>query len=125
MSSFPVGKTVIQVVHCTSCNHWIAITNLKFNEQITPATDPFNIKVYDSAYISVNENTVVLLKKWFGTSVNITMPFTQMKVGPTDCGLFSFAILVALLCNIDPFDQPLMRKHLVECFKNKMFTMFP
>ena len=55
-------------------------------------------------------------------------PF-QKQVGGMDCGVFAIAAVTALAFNIDPsavrFKQEDMRPHLVTCFKNQKFTLFP
>ena len=83
--------------------------------------------VYDSLYTSVDDETLSLLKKLFGTHINIKVPSMQTQVGSADCGLFAIATLVAaLLYNVDPskqkFDQPMMR---ITCFEKNEFVMFP
>ena len=46
-----------------------------------------------------------------------------------DCGVFAIAAVTALAFNIDPsavkFKQQDMQPHIVICFKNQKFTLFP
>ena len=74
-------------------------------------------------------DTLCLLKKWFGTNVNVRLSSIQIQVGSADCGLFAVAVLVALLHNADPakqkFDQTLMRRHLISYFERNEFVIFP
>lgn len=88
-----------------------------------------NLYLYDSLYTSVDKDTLNLLKKWFGSNINVQLPPMQIQVGLADCGLFAIAVLVALLFNLNPskcqFEQALTRQHLINCFELNKFVMFP
>jgi len=53
----------------------------------------------------------------------------QEQVGDQDCGLFAVAMVVSPLFHVEVpdivFNQSQMRPHLLKCFKNNEFTMFP
>ena len=129
ISPFPNSKPIlhVQVVHCMNRRHWIVVSTINIDgNSIGSSADVF---VYDSLYSSVDDDTLCLLKKWFGTNVNIKLPSMQIQIGSADCGLFAIAVLVALLYNVDPakqkFDQTLMRQHLIPYFERNEFVMFP
>ena len=123
---FPTGKPVLQVIHCQKCRHWIVASTINIDSSNSNSAD---VCVYDSLYTSVDDETLSLLKKLFGTHINIKLPSMQTQVGSADCGLFAIATLVALLYNVDPskqkFNQPMMRQHLITCFERNAFVMFP
>ena len=126
-SLFPENKPVLQIVHCRNRLHWITVSTIHIDgASIAGAND---VVIYDSLYSSVDEETMVVLKRLFGCNMNVKMPVIQKQLGATDCGLFAIATAVALVNLVDPtlkvFNQSSMRHHLIKCFERKCFSMFP
>ena len=79
-------------------------------------------------YSTVDEETDKVLANLFhSTSVKVMQ--TQKQVGGNDCGPFAIAIATSIAFGADPtkllFDQAAMRSHLVQCFTDKVMTLFP
>ena len=74
-----------------------------------------------------------LIHNLFGTAnspkLQITMSHCQKQLGEKDCGFFSIAYATALAFGLQPskqkFNQPYMRKHLVNRFNQKQISPFP
>ena len=113
----------LQIIHCKARSHWIVATTVK----CTPGT----VKVYDSVFNSVDDETREILQNLFqvgGIQLHITMMKSQKQLGTTDCGVFSVAYATAIAFNTMPikrFRQEAMRAHLVACFQCNKMTLFP
>ena len=61
-------------------------------------------------------------------SATVEMMKTQKQEGSKDCGLFAIAIVTAIAYGADltmlRFNQAAMRSHLVQCFADKVLTLF-
>ena len=62
-------------------------------------------------------------------TLTVDIPSVQQQKGNSDCGVFaiSFAVHAALGNNIEEieFNQYETREHIVNCFRNGLFTPFP
>lgn len=112
-------KLAIQIIYCTKRNHWVTASS-KWCKNC-------DVKVYDSVFSQLDENTMVLVKEMFGPRVNVVN--TQKQLGPNDCGLFAIAYMVSIANEEDPavvkYDQEVFRSHLAGCFVSGKLTMFP
>uniref|UniRef100_A0A1X7SY09 Ubiquitin-like protease family profile domain-containing protein n=1 Tax=Amphimedon queenslandica TaxID=400682 RepID=A0A1X7SY09_AMPQE len=112
----------LQICHCRS-NHWITLSTIGCQHG--------EIRVYDSLYDEVDEDTIFLIKRLFNQDgLSIILPSVQKQNGVKDCGLFAIANATALLLTSDPstthlFNQAKLRDHLVHCLEANMFTHFP
>jgi hypothetical protein len=102
-------------------NHWIVASNLSCDSSV--------VKVYDSLYSTVDEETKEVVINLFKCSNDIVLLNTQIQKGGQDCGLFAISIVTALLFGIDiasiRLDQTEMRNHLHSCFTVGQMTPFP
>lgn len=108
----------LQIVHVRT-NHWIAVSTLGCLHN--------RVRIYDSLYTDVDEQTTYLLKSVFGSNVSYEVNSCPRQEGCNDCGLFAIANCVSLVNWSQPerFDQKRMRPHLVKCFEQCSFTKFP
>jgi hypothetical protein len=89
------------------------------------------IQIYDSIYDILDEETKNVIVNLLELSSSPTFDLVQVQkqVGGQDCGLFAIGIVLSLLFHIDVtsivFNQSQMRPHLLKCFNNKEFTLFP
>ena len=94
----------IQFVHCHQ-HHWIFV-----------CCKEGSLKVFDSVYSNVNDETYQILQRMFNFTSLLMMSGFQKQTGGTDCGLFAIAAATAFLFGKNPssevFKQALMRKHL-------------
>ena len=85
------------------------------------------VKIFDSAYSSIDEETSKLVCKLLGRLANITVVGIPKQLGGQDCGLFAIAIATSLATGGDPaelvYDQAAMRAHLVKCM-SKPISMY-
>lgn len=112
-------KLAIQIIYCTKRIHWVTASSKWCTN--------CDVKVYDSVFSQLVENTMVLVKEMFGPRVNVVN--TQKQLGPNDCGLFAIAYMVSIANEEDPavvkYDQESFRSHLASCFASGKLTMFP
>ena len=82
--------------------------------------------MYDSVYRSTDEATSAVITNLFQSSA-VKIVESQKQEGGTDCGIFAIANATALAHGINPssFEQSATRRHLVNCFKNELMTLFP
>ena len=87
------------------------------------------VNVYDSLYSDLDEVTKYEVERVFGSSINITVNFTnvQKQVGLTYCGPFAitFATSLAFGQEIFEFQQDKLRSHLNVSFEQKYIKTFP
>ena len=114
----------IQIVHCKDRNHWILATTVDCPRDV--------VKVYDSVFSFLDQETRKVLKNLFTVSdspLHIKMMQTQRQRGCTDCGVFSIANEATIVFGLNPAKQVLrqdhMRTHLVNCLQKKEFSLFP
>ena len=81
----------VQIVHCRARNHWITATTVDCLKGI--------VKVYDSLFGSINQNTKSIIQNLFAvddSQLQIKLLKSQKQLGSTDCGLFSIANAAAI-----------------------------
>ncbi len=114
-------KCGIQIIHDRG-NHWLVASTIdSVNGNV--------VKIYDSVYSSVHEETKLTIQCLFELAENPEYNFMNMQkqVGGCDCGLFSIAVATALLQNDTEyaFCQSKMRRHLLSCLEIKYLSSFP
>ena len=112
----------VQIIHCLSRHHWIAVSNVGCNKN--------SVNVYDSLFPDVDATTCALIKNMFGgDECEISMKKVQVQAGIKDCGVFAIAFITSIVNGEDPCDvfykQENMRKHLFDCFEKLIITPFP
>ena len=87
--------------------------------------EDIRITIYDSIFLSIDDETCRLLTRMFGKS-DVVMGTAPKQEGNKDCGVYSIATCVSLANGTLPhlYDQTKMRRHLVQCFENLKFTQF-
>ena len=87
---------------------------------------PVRITIYDSIFLSIDDETRKLLTQLFGNS-NIVMGKGPKQEGSKDCSIFAIATCASLangsLSHL--YEQTKMRSHLTESFNNLKFNQFP
>ena len=114
----------IQIIYCQSRRHWIVATTINANCDI--------VKVYDSIFRYLDKSFLTTVEKCFTCSGEVpTVKVMQCRKqeGSKDCGVYAVAFGIALAMGHNPSRQNLkqdaMRSHLVTCFKNEQFSLFP
>ena len=116
----------LQIVYCTDREHWVVATTIKNRSG--------EVLIFDSVFNSVDDDTMKTVCNLFKHSgltgkLNVKMIKTPKQKGSDDCGVFSIAYATAIALGRSPakltFRQDSMRAHLVQCFYNDKFTMFP
>lgn len=103
-------------------NHWIVVSTLDCSGKV---------QIYDSIFDRLDEETKNVIMNLFELASSPVFDFVQVQkqVGGQDCGLFAIGIVLSLLIHVDVtsivFNQSQMRPHLLKCFNEKEFTMFP
>ena len=107
----------LQTIHNRG-DHWLVMT--------TTGCSDSEVKIFDSAYSSIDEETSKLVCKLLGRLANITVVGIPKQLGSQDCGIFAIAIATSLATGSDPaelvYDQA---AHLVKCFENLCLSPFP
>ena len=114
-----IANKMVQILHVRN-NHWVVISNLHCSGN--------DLKMYDTVYDDIDSSTMALLNSMFEESINVSMvPQIQKQKGDLDCGIFSAAIATSLLHDLStgPYQQSLLRPHLIACFENKEIIPFP
>ena len=110
---------MVQILH-VRVDHWVVISNLM--------SLGYEIRLYDTVYSDIDQSTKALLIKMFDKEVYITVDGElQKQKGDTDCGVFCIAVATSLLHNLvsGPFEQSLLRPHLIHCLEKKLMIPFP
>ena len=114
----------IQIIYCQSRRHWIVATTKNSNCD--------TVKVYDSMFHYLDNNSLTTVEKCFtynGKVPTVKMMQCRKQEGTKDCGVYAVAFGVALAMGHNPsrqnLKQDVMRPHLVICFKNEHFSLFP
>ena len=110
----------LQIIHCREC-HWIVASVEKLHME-----DIIRITIYDSIFLSIDDETSRLLTRMFGKN-DVVMGKAPKQEGNKDCGVYAIATCVSLANGTSPhlYDQTKMRGHLIQCFENLKFTKFP
>ena len=109
----------VQIIHDRG-NHWIVASTINSASNV--------VKVYDSIYTNVDVRTKKIIVNLFKLSDEPKFDVVKMQkqVGSKDCGLFSIAVVTALLFDGNmTFCQQKMRQHLLSCFEAKLLSLFP
>ena len=110
----------VQIIHSQG-NHWIVATSLNTTSCV--------VKVYDSVFDNVDDNTAQLITNLFGSLSKPTTVVIPKQLGSNDCGVYAIANAAALCFGKNPaslrFNQAIMRLHLVECLERKKIALFP
>ena len=110
----------LHIIHSRG-DHWLVMTTIGCSDS--------EVKIFDSAYSSIDEETSKLVYKLLGRLANITVVGIPKQLGGQDCGQFAIAIATSLATGGDPaevvYDQAAMRAHLVKCFENLCLSPFP
>ena len=110
----------LQVVRCHS-NHWILASTVHDDS-------PDRVMIYDSLYDNIDSGTLTVLRGLFGPTAMPEITEVQKQHGTADCGVFAIAFATAIRFRqkLDvPFNQGLMRHHLVQCFEKSACLPFP
>ena len=110
----------LQVIHSQG-NHWIIASTVhdEGSEKVL---------IYDSLYNDVNAGTQLTIQRLFGPAVVPEIVQVHKQQGLKDCGLFAIAFSTAICFKQDlsiPFNQGLMRQHLIQCFEKCVCLPFP
>ena len=113
----------VQILH-DGHFHWLTISSV--------GATPCQIVAYDSFYPSAGLTTkmqIACLMNSLEKNLVVTFEDVQMQAGGSDCGVFVLAFAVVICFGRSPgkihFNQHSMRSHLITCFENNQFTMFP
>lgn len=110
----------LQIIHSRG-NHWLVMTTIGCSDS--------EVKIFDSAYSSIDEETSKLVCKLLGRLANIMVVGIRKQLGGQDCGLFAIAIATSLATGSNPaelvYDQAATRAHLIKCFENLCLSPFP
>ena len=105
----------LQVLHSRG-NHWIVVSALGRTS---------SVKVYDSLYKTVDDETKRFCVKVFGPNRNIENGTCTQQEGCIDCGVHAIATCTALAHHMTPiFSRQGMRDHLINCFEKFSMTPF-
>ena len=105
-------------------DHWVTISTIGCKDG--------EIKAFDSlppATTSDLKNQVAALLCTTKDAIQVKYMDTQMQSSSNDCGIFAIAFATALANGEHPgayqFDQPKMRKHLIDCLEAQFTSTFP
>ena len=114
------GKPILQIIHIRDC-HWATLY-----------VHGDDICLYDSAYMSLSEDTftvIAQLIRFSGKSFSIKVMNVAKQSGSVDCALYSMATALNLALGNDPtevvYNQPDLRPHLVKCLELATLSPFP
>ena len=114
------GEFLPAQIHCHSRDHWIVAS--------TNACKDGDVCVYDSVFSTLDKETNEVVANLF-PSASVKVIKSQKQAGGTDCGLFAIATATVLAYGTDltsiTFIQAAMRSHLVQCFTDRVITLFP
>ena len=113
----PLHGEGLQIIHVRDRDHWCLLSNFG-NVPI----------IFESLFLDVSPHVEFCLRKllrFYPGPVRVQRP--QKQIGGVDCGLFAiaFAFHLALGLPLGPFNQSLMRKHLLHCFRLERVLPFP
>ena len=111
---------LLQIIHIRNC-HWATLY-----------VEGDDIRLYDSAYTSLSEDTITVIAqliRYSGKAFNIKIMNVAKQTGSVDCALYSIAMLVDLALGTDPtelvYNQTELRPHLAMCLESVTVTPFP
>ena len=113
----------IQVLH-NGHDHWVTVSTI--------GCKAGEINAFDSlppALTSSKMNQIAALLATPKDAIKVKYIDTQMQSGSSDCGIFAVAFATALANGEAPgaihFNQPKMRRHLVNCLESRFLSAFP
>jgi len=116
----------LQIVYCTNREHWVVVTTINNHNG--------EVLIFDSVFSGLDDDTMKTICNLFEHScstakLNVKMMKTPKQKDGDDSGVFSIAYATAIALGRSSakltFRQTSMRAHLVQCFYNDNFTMFP
>ena len=114
------GNPLLQIIHIRNC-HWATLY-----------VGGDDIRLYDSAYTSLSEDTITVIAqliRYSGKAFNIKIMNVAKQTGSVDCALYSIAMLVYLSLGTDPtelaYNHTELRPHLAMCLESVTVTPFP
>ena len=116
----------IQVIYCSARHHWIVVSNMECKKGV--------VNVYDSLFTFLDDETVAIVKNYFGDKsakrkVKYNMAKVHKQKGTKDCGVYAVAFLTSLAYHHDPAEvqycQDQMRSHPCDCFTKGKLVPFP
>ena len=114
------SSPALQILHCGG-NHWCVVTSI--------GCSAGQVKVYDSLYTSIDQVTLNLISRLFGSNTQVKLAQGPKQLGVKDCGAFAIAIATLLANGGNPttatFNQQAMRPHLIKTFENLHLETFP
>ena len=109
-----------------SADHWICTSRMKSSTVVQVMDSLSSSDVKTSLEILLQIAKIYPVTK---STLQINRLSVQQQVGIHDCGLFSIAYAVETCLKRDvqklSFEQKSMRKHLHDCFNNRVLTPFP
>ena len=114
------GLQRLQVIHSRG-NHWIVASTVHDE-------GPNKVMIYDSLYDNIDAGTRSIISDLFGSAAMPEIVKVHKQQGVKDCGLFAVAIATAICFKQElavPFNQEIMREHLVQCFEKGVCLPFP
>ena len=109
------NSVFLQIVHSRG-NHWITISAIGLAS---------SVKVYDSFYSTIDEETKKLCAKLFGVDRKIEIGACTQQEGYIDCGVHAIATCTAIAHGKPPiFSREGMRDHLISCFERLSMPPF-
>lgn len=106
------GLQCLQVIHSRQ-NHWILASTAD-----EKGLD--KVVLYDSLYDNRDDRTQTIICELFGATAVPEVAKVHKQQGLRDCGLFAIAFGTAICFKqsiSEPFNQDVMRQHLVQCFE--------
>ena len=114
------GTPILQILHVRN-SHWATLY-----------VDSDDVRIYDSAYTSVSEDTFAIiaqLARFTGKSFDVKVMNVAKQSGSVDCALYSMATMLTLVLGDDPtelvYNQQDMRPHLIQCLGSSTLSPFP
>ena len=113
----------IQIPH-TGYDHWVTVSTIGCREGEINAYN--SLPPTPTAHL---KNQIAALLATPRSSIRMNYIDTQMQCGSVDCGIFAIAFALTLANGEKPgvyhFDQPKMRKHLIQCLELKSISASP
>ena len=117
-----VTSDFVQILHVNN-NHWVCVSSIN--------CAPGYVNLMGSLSNPVLSQEIVdLVKNLLGPSYKgINQLPVQQQLNTSDCGVFAIAFATCLVYGLNPlqvcFNIPMMRPHLLNCFKACAMQLFP
>ena len=107
----------VQIVFSKNRKHWITVS---------VSGSQSSIKIYDSVFTTVEDDTRKLCDKWFGSERKVEIIKCAQQEGGTDCGVYAIGYCVSLAYKKELFFSGAgIRQHLIQCFEQLLLVPFP